>query len=187
VKRIFVLAIFTLAARAQAQLSLTPTISERTQEGVVFKQLQFSDSGKKVTYEQPRGWTYSVQNKQKISFFPPDQKQTRAEIEAGYPLSPTQLDEEGVKQLKSTFISLIPKDSEQIEVSEKKNPLLINGRESYEFTATFVNYGQRYRMSVLFANLEHEQLRCKVIATPADFEQAHRRFIESLYGLQWSP
>jgi hypothetical protein len=187
VKSAFFIAAIALATRATAQLSLTPTISERTQEGVVFRQLQFSDSGKKVTYEQPRGWTYSAQGKQKIVFFPPNPRQTKAEIEAGLPLLPAKFDEEGLKQLKSIFLSLLPKESEEIEVTEQSNPVHINGRESHEFTAVFVNHGQRYRMSVLFANLEREQLRCKVIAAPIDFEQAHQRFIESLYGLQWSP
>jgi hypothetical protein len=186
-KHVLLFAILAFATGAQAQLSLTPTVSERTQEGVVFPQLEFSDRGKKVTYEQPRGWTYSVLSKQKIAFTPPDTKQTKAEIESGSPLVPTSFDEEGVKQLKSIFATLLPKDSEQIEMSEQKNPLLINGRESYELVATFVNHGQRYRMSVLFVNLEREQLRFKVIAAPADFEQAHHRFIESLYGLQWGP
>ena len=187
-KIIFVLASAVIALRAGAQLNLTPTVSERMQEGIPFPQLCFSDDGKKVTYEQPRGWSYSVQSQQKIAFYPPQKAEAQAEIEAGFPLVPPQFDEEGVKKLKATFLNLIPKDSEKVEIGAgQKNPVLINGQESYEVTATFVDHGRRYSMSILFVNLPREQIRCKVIADPKEFEQLHRLFIESLYGFQWAP
>src|SRR3979411_294718 len=94
VKSMLLLAIMAIAAHAGAELSLTPTVSERVQEGISFPQLCFSDSGKKVTYEQPRGWKYSVESKQKIGFFPPHSTATRAEIEAGFPLAPVEFNEE---------------------------------------------------------------------------------------------
>jgi hypothetical protein len=186
VKRLLLIAFAVLTVRASAQLSLTPSVSERMQEGFKFPQLEFSDAGKKVTYEQPRGWSYSSQGKQQIAFYPPHPTQTKAEIQSGFPVAPTQFDEEGLKQLKTIFLSLLPKESEQVEiVAEQKNPVLINRHETYDITAAFINHGQRYRMSVLFVNLEREQIRCKVIAEPNDFQEAHRLFIESLCGLQW--
>jgi hypothetical protein len=186
VKSLLLFAILAMALPAGAELNLTPTLSERVQEGITFPQLCFSDNGKKVTYEQPRGWSYSVESKQKIAFYPPHSTATRAEIEAGFPLVPAEFDEEGVKRLKSMFLGLLPKDSEERAiVAEARNPVLINGRPSYEVTASFVRYGQRLRISILFANLPGEQIRCKVVSNPDQFEQAHGRFIETLYGLQW--
>jgi hypothetical protein len=186
-KSVVIIAAAAIALRAEAQLSLMPTMSERVQEGIHFQQLCFSDGGKKVTYEPPRGWSYVSESK-KIILRPPGKAESRAEIEVGFPVIPPEFDEEGLKQLKAMFLRLVPKDSEKIEiVAEQKNPVLINGHESYEFIVAFINYGQRCRMSVLFANLPREQIRCKVIANPDDFEETHRRFIESLYGLQWSP
>lgn len=184
-KSVVIIAV-AIAVRAEAQLSLMPTISERVQEGIHFPQLCFSDGGKKVTYEQPRGWTYIAESK-KVILRPPNKSGSRAEIEVGFPITPAEFDEEGVKQLKAMFLRLVPKDSEKIEiVGEHKNPVLINGHESYEFIVAFITYGQYCRMSVLFANLPREQIRCKVIANSDDFEETHQRFMESLYGLQWS-
>lgn len=182
------MAMALLATPAAAQLSLTPGVGERVQEGFTFPELRFSDGGKKVTYEQPRGWTYSSRGKQKIAFYPPETAQTRAEIEAGFPLVPVQFDDESLKQLHTSFLSLLPKDSEQPEiVAEQKNPVMINAHETYDITASFTLHSQRYRLSVLFVNLEHEQIRCKVMALPEDFEQAHRAFLTSLCSLQWWP
>ena len=183
---LFIFAAF--ATPAEAQLNLTPNVSERQQEGMTFVGLRFSDGGHKVTYEQPRGWTYSSESKQKIVFYPPNTSQTQAKIQAGFPVHPAEFDEEGVKTLKALFLALLPKESEEREiVAEQKNRVLINGRDTYEITAAFVNYGQRCRMSVLFANLEHEQVRFEVRAVADKFEQTHRAFIESLFGMQWLP
>lgn len=177
-----------LALPAYAEMDVTPIPSERIQEGITFHELRFFDRGKKVTYERPSGWTYSSRGPQKIAFYPPRKSQTKAEIETGNPVVPAQSEEEMLKQLRALILRLLPPESKEAEiVAEQKNPVQVHGLETYDITVAFQNYGQRYRMSVLFVNLEREQLRFKVIAEANDFEEAHRAFIASLFSLQWWP
>ena len=97
-----------------------------------------------------------------------------------------QLDERMIKKLKEDLVRSLPKSGTQIQiVSEVTNTLLINGHKTYEVTIGYQNYGQEYRISVLFANLGRQQLRFRVLARASDFDQVHRDFTASLCSLQW--
>jgi hypothetical protein len=77
-----------------------------------------------------------------------------------------------IKNLREETVRGLPKNSTQIQIlSEVTNTLLINGHKTYEVTIAYMCYGQRYRTSVLFANLDQQQLRCRVLAQASDFER----------------
>jgi hypothetical protein len=91
-----------------------------------------------------------------------------------------------MKKLREETVRGLPKNSTQIQVlSEVTNALLINGHKTYEVTIAYMCYGQRYQTSVLFGNLDRQQLRCRVLANASDFDKVHRTFCDSLCSLQW--
>src|SRR5204863_6457778 len=80
------------------EIDFTPILGYRTLEGVKFSQLLFHQNGQNITYEQPRGWSYSG-DASRIRFNPPDVAQAIAEI-AQVPLAkPETFDDETTTRL----------------------------------------------------------------------------------------
>jgi hypothetical protein len=171
-------------ASAHAELQLTPRTSEYELEGGKFKQLAFSDGGKTVTYQSPRGWDYSGSATQ-LTLRPPNKAQAEATI-TRVPLSqPGSFDAESLKKLASEAVALVPKGSENISVvSQEKNPLMIQRQETFLITLSYTFYGQKYGRSILILNRGNEQIRFQLTCREADFKELHRAFLASQYSWQ---
>jgi hypothetical protein len=169
---------------AQAELQLTPRVLEYEREGGKFKQLAFSDDGKTVTYQPPRGWDYSG-NATQLTLRPPNKAQAEVSI-ARVPLSqPGSFDAESLKKLVLEAVALVPKGSENISVvSQEKNPLMIQRKETFLITLSYTFYGQKYGRSILFLNRGNEQIRSQLTCREADFKELHRAFLASQYSWQ---
>jgi hypothetical protein len=186
IKHLFLFVGLSVAPLVRADLDLTPATATRHLEGFSFPELIFSDGPQRVTYEFPRGWSYSTISPSQIRFNPPQLAQAQAEIEAIPLIEPFAFDEKAIKKLREEILRSLPKNSTQVQVlSEVTNTLMINGHKTYEVTIAYMCYGQRYRTSVLFANLDRQQLRIRVLAQASDFEKVHRDFCDSLCSLQW--
>lgn len=176
----------TGTASLRADLDLTPNTAARNLDGVNVPRLIFSDGSRNVAYESPKGWSYSAVSSREIRFQPPQLTQAETTIETVPLAEEYQLDQKLVAKLKEDLVRSLPKTSTQVEVvSEVSDALMINGHKTYEITIGYQNYGQRYRLSVLYANLGRQQLRCRVLARASDFDQVHREFSASLCSLQW--
>jgi hypothetical protein len=171
-------------ASAQAELLLTPRVLEREREGGKLKELAFSDGGKTVTYQSPRGWDYSGSSTQ-LTLRPPNTPQAEATI-TRVPLSqPGSFDDESLKKLVSEAAARVPKGSENVSVvSQEKNPLMIQGKETFLITLSYTFYGQKYGRSILFLNRGNEQIRSQLTCREADFKELHRAFLASQYTWQ---
>ncbi len=173
-----------LIVSVRADLQLTPTISEYQLDGVTFKQLAFSDGEKKITYQSPRGWEYSGSPTQLI-LHPPNKAQAEATI-TRIPLpEPGKFDEESLKKIVDETVALAPKGSENVTViSQEKNPLLINRKETFLVILGYNLFGQAYNRSVLFLNRGNEQIRCQLVCRQADFKELQKAFLGSQYTWQ---
>jgi hypothetical protein len=171
-------------ASVHAELLLTPKISEYDLDGIKLHQLAFSDGGKTVTYQSPRGWEYSG-NSTQLTLRPPKKAQAEATI-TRVPLSqPGNFDEESLKKLVSEAIAMVPKGSTDIAVvSQEKNPLMIQRKETFLVTLTYSFYGQKYGRSILILNRGNEQIRSQLTCHQADFEELQRAFLRSQYTWQ---
>lgn len=169
---------------AQAELLLTPKVSEYKADGATFTRLEFSDGVTTVTYQSPRGWHYSGSATQ-LTLRPPNTTQAEATI-TRIPLSqPGSLDEESLKKLVSEAITSVPKGSENIAVlSQEKNLLRIQGKDTFLITLSYTFYGQQYGRSILFLNRGNEQIRSQLTCREADFKELHRAFLASQYTWQ---
>jgi hypothetical protein len=180
-----VIALAGIALSARGAIDFTPTVGERILEGIRFPELYFHEDGRKISYEQPRGWSYTG-DATYIKFVPPDVRQAFAEI-SQTPLSkPQNFDEDTMKLLQTKALTLLSRDAGDVVVmSAEKNPLMINAHETFEVIVAFQLYGEQYRQSVLFMNLPDTQLAFRVLSPKADFEKLHRDFRGSLCSLQW--
>jgi hypothetical protein len=165
-------------ASAQAELQLTPRITEYNADGATLKRLEFSDGATTVTYQSPRDWEFSG-NSTQLTLRPPNKAQAEATI-TRIPLSqPGTFDEESLKKLVIDAVALVPKGSENITVSQEKNPLLIKGKETFVITLTYTFYGQKYGRSILFLNRGNERIRSQLTCHQADFGELNRLFFRS--------
>ena len=170
----------------RADLDLTPATTTRKLDGVSVPELLFSDGSQKVSYESPRGWSYSAVSSREIRFQPPQVSQAETTIESVSMAEEYEFDEKLIQKLKEDLVRGLPKSSTQVQiVSEVNDTLLINGHKTYEVTIGYQNFGQKYRLSVLFTNFGRQQLRFRVLARASDFDQVHRDFTASLCSLQW--
>jgi hypothetical protein len=169
---------------AHADLLLTPRVVEFKGDGATFKRLEFSDDGKTVTYQSPRGWELSGSATQ-LTLRPPKKTQAEATI-TRIPLSqPGRFDEASLKNLVSDAVALVPKDSENVSVvSQEKNPDMIEHKETFLITLRYTFYGQKYGRSILFLNRGNEQIRSQLTCHEADFEELQRAFLRSQYTWQ---
>jgi hypothetical protein len=174
-----------MASRAGAAIDFTPITGERVLEGVVFKQLIFHESGRAITYEQPRGWTYSGDSN-RIRFTPPDIRQAQADMAQSPLLEPQTFNDATAKLLQNQVLASIPPGSQNVTViSEEQNPVSINRQQTYAVIIGYSLSGQEYRLSVIFLNLPNTQVQFRVIARKQDFEEVNRLFRASLFSLQW--
>jgi hypothetical protein len=100
--------------------------------------------------------------------------------------APQNFDEPTTRSLQDQVLHSLPGDShDAVVVSAEKNPLMINGHDTFEVVAEYQLYGERYRQSVLFMNLSDTQLTFQFVSRKPDFEKLHQAFRGSLCSLQW--
>ena len=164
-----------LIAPARAELDLTPKLSEYELDGVKFKQLAFSDGSKIVTYAPPRGWDYSGSATQ-LTLRPPGKSQAEAKITKVALSQPASFDEETVKKLVQEAIASVPPGSTNIQlVSQEKNPLMIERKETFLVTLSYNFYGGAYNRSILFLNRGKEQIQFQLELSPSRFQRVADR------------
>jgi hypothetical protein len=172
-------------AAARADLQFIPRSSQYELEGMKFKQLVFSDGGEKeITYSPPGGWDYSGTATQ-LTLRPRNKSHADAIIYK-VPLSqPGSFDDATTKKLVGEALSSIPGGSTDVQlVSQDKNPVMIDGKETFLIILTYRVSGENYSRSVLFLNRGHEQVRFQVTCRQTDFNELHRAFLGSQFSWQ---
>ncbi|MEA3186656.1 MAG: hypothetical protein QOD99_486 [Chthoniobacter sp.] len=170
---------------ARAEINLTPTASVRVLDGCSFPQLEFHDEGKTITYEPPAGWSYASGGKNALTLRPKNKVQADAKIEVAASPLPLQFDPENLKVLQARVTASLPAQSEKIEVAEPLvDSLKIGGRSTCEFELTYVRFGQKYKVSILFVDLEKAQLTFTLSCLSADYEELHKQFRGSWFSWQ---
>ncbi len=168
----------------QAELQLTPKVVEYKADGANLKHLEFSDAGKTITYQSPRGWDCTGSATQ-LTLRPKNKAQVEATI-TRVPLSqPANFEEESLKKLVGEAVMLVPRGCEKVTVvSQEKNPLLIQGKETFLITLSYTFFGQEYRRSILFLNRGNEQIRSQLTCRAADFDLLQSAFFHSQFSWQ---
>ena len=173
-----------LVASARADFDLTPKLSEYELDGVKLKQLAFSDGNEIVTYAPPRGWVYSGSVAQLV-LQPPSKSQAEAKITKVALLQPASFNEETIKKLVQEVMASVPNGSTEIQlVSQEKNPLKIERKETFLVTLSYNFYGAAYNRSILFLNRGAEQIQFQLVCRKADFRELQAAFLDSQHSWQ---
>ncbi len=174
-----------LAASARADLQLTPRLVDYELDGVKFKQLVFSDgSGKDITYSPPTGWEYSG-SATKLSLRPPKKPQAEATVTKVTLSRPGVFDDESIKKITDEALASVPSSSTNVTlVSQEKNPLMIEKKETFLVTIAYSFYGENYKRSIMFLNRSKEQLRFELVSREADFKDLQKAFLGSQFTWQ---
>jgi hypothetical protein len=167
---------------ARAELQLTPTLQENQGDGVTYKQLAFSDGTKTITYRPPTNWRYFGDPNQLV-LRPPNKPQAEATINK-IPLSQAvQFDDETVKKLVTEMIAAVPKETKAVTVvSQQRNPVIIDGKDTFLVILDYTLVGQTYSRSILFLNRGTEQLRFQLTCREVDFEDLQATFFRSQFS-----
>ena len=173
-----------LIAPARAELDLTPKLSEYELDGVKFKQLAFSDGSKIVTYAPPRGWDYSGSATQ-LTLRPRGKSQAEAKITTIALSQPASFDQETVNKLVQKAIASVPPGATNIQlVSQEKNPLKIERKETFLVTLSYSFYGDAHKRSILLLNRGTEQIQFQLDCRQVDFRELQTAFLDSQHSWQ---
>jgi hypothetical protein len=123
----------------------------------------------------------------KLQLVPPDSTSAKATIEvveAGL----SAFDAEGIELRRQQILALTPSQAQDRWIeTEEVNPVVLNGHPTCELTASFIQAGQRLKLSVLFVDLGNTHLRFTLLCRGSEFEKLHACFRSSIASWQWQP
>jgi hypothetical protein len=182
---VLVTSLVLLTSTLAADLHLTPRSVDYTLDGVKLTMVAFSDgSGKSVTYSPPSGWEYSG-SLAKLTLRPPNKPQAEGTISTVSVQEAKAFDDETTKKLVDSVLASVPQGSTDITLlSQEKNPLMIERKETFLVVIGYTFYGAHYRRSVMFLNRGKEQMRFEFVSLERDFAELQRAFIGSQYSWQ---
>jgi hypothetical protein len=94
-------------------------------------------------------------------------------------------DDETLKKLVGEALASVPRGSTDAQlVSQEKNPLMIERKETFLVVFTYILYGQSYSRSSLFLNRDKEQIRFQLACRQTDFKELQKAFLGSQYSWQ---
>ena len=174
-----------IAFPARADLQLSPKPVEHMLDGAKLTELAFSDGGSKsVTYKPPHGWECTGTSNQ-LTLRPPKAHQAQAIISKAPLPDPAEFNEKITQKLVDEAVAGVPKGSLNVTVvSREKNPLMIDGKETFLVVMSYNFYNEIYRRSILFLNRPGEQIRFQLTCHQADFDQLQKAFLRSHYTWQ---
>ena len=169
---------------ARADLLLTPTLSQYDLDGVKMQQLLFPDGQQNVIYTPPRGWKYSA-NDGRLALRPSEVGTGEAEIKVLKLAEAQVFDDATMKQLCEGAVASLPSSATRVTiVSQQKNPLLIERKETFMVEIKYDCFGDSYARSVMFLNRKNEQLRFQLTCRQAIYPQLQKAFLGSQYSWQ---
>jgi hypothetical protein len=177
---VLVCVVLVCAASAGADLQFTPKIIDYELDGMKFRKLAFSDGrNKEITYAPPAGWDYSGSSA-RFTLHPAKKAQAQGTISKITLNQPAVFDEETTKKLTEEVLTSVPEGSTNgAVISQEKNPLIIDGKETFIVTVSYTFYGENYERSMLFLNRGYEQIRFQLVSRAADFKDLQRAFLGS--------
>jgi hypothetical protein len=180
---ILVAGVFLLSTSARADLKLTPQIAEYDLDGFKMKHLVFSDGSRRVTYAPPAGWDYS--GSANLFVLHPSHSRGEATIARIALPQKESFDDETTKRLIDEVIASAPKGADNVAlVSQEKNPLMIERKETLLIMIKYDFHGEPFSRSVMFLNRQDDQLRFQLTAPRSNFPELQRAFQASHYSWQ---
>src|SRR5437879_10796417 len=149
--------LFATTLSVYGGIDLTPSVQEYSANGMKFRQLVFNDEKRRIEYEPPQDWSFDGGTNQ--LHLKPKKNFAEALISVAPLNKPQPLDENARQALREQFIASLPVGSQFAKVEEEvRNPVLLNGNESFEITVSYQSIGEKFFKSALFVNVKDAQL-----------------------------
>jgi hypothetical protein len=172
------------ASLGRANLNLTPETAEYELDGVKLHQLVFHDGDQHITYTPPPGWQYRSSDHRFI-LQPPHGSGAEAVISLVKLAQPQTFDDATMKRLLDEVLASLPSSAKDVAVvSDVKNPLLIERKETFLVVVNYNLYGSPCATSVMFLNRQNEQVRFQLTCPRSSFPSLQRSFQTSHYSWQ---
>ncbi len=156
-KKIFFACLTFLPIGAVLALDFTPRYAESVQDGYPVKRLYFSDRDQRIYLSVPNTWRVSG-NGQRGTLIPEKLSQASVLLENSPFNAKNSFDAEGLELYRKAAFGLVPAGASTIQVDyEKTNAVPINGWSSFEMAFSYNFYGQSFRRSVCFINIDKEK------------------------------
>ena len=176
--------LLSTAVFANAEINLSPSVSEYVANGMKMHQLIFRDDKRKIEYEAPQDWTVGGSENQLA--LKPKKNFAEASITVASLQKSQAFDENTIKTLTEQFLAGLPVGSQFGKIEEQVvNPVLLDGNGSLEITASYQMMGEKFLRSAIFVNLPHAQLVFRLSARKDDFQSLHRDFKASILSWHW--
>jgi hypothetical protein len=169
---------------AQAELHFTFENQEYDLDGVKLRQLVFTDGAKHIAYTPPRGWQYFGQE-DRLRLLPPSGKPGEGLIFRIPMPKPQPFDERTTKSLADEAIASVPNGAKRVSlVSQQKNAVVIEGKETYLVVINFELFGTPQARSIMFLNRDNDQVRFQFTCPLANFADLQKQFFSSQFSWQ---
>jgi hypothetical protein len=173
-----------LLRSVRADLQLIPTRDKYDLDGAQLERLLFPDGPQKVTYTPPRGWQYFGSD-DRLTLHPDGIGRAEAEIKVTKLPAPYDLDDPAMGRLTEEIVASAPANARNVAiVSQEKNPLLIERKETFLVIIKYDLDSESYLRSVMFISRKNEQLRFQLTAPQRIFAPLQQAFRASHYSWQ---
>ena len=144
------------------------------------------DDRTEIMIDLPRHWSVT-DDVSSISAVPPGGANTLLRIAKSPFPSNASFQKADLDAYRAQVLAGVPQGSVNVRVLEEKaDPLPVFGWKDYQFTMAYDFFGQSFRRSVLFINLNpKEQLMVTVVAGQADFDKVYEASMDVMRS--WSP
>jgi hypothetical protein len=176
--------VLVFSSCAQAELRFTCQSQEYELDGVKLRQLVFTDAGKRVIYTPPRGWQY-FGDEDRLRLSPPSPQPGEGVISRTKLVQPQTFDDATIKRLTDEVVASLPGGARRVGVvSQEKNPLQIERKDTFLVVVKFELYGVPQSRSVMFLNRDAEQLRFQFTSPETSFAKLNKQFFISQFSWQ---
>ena len=144
-----------------------------------------NDAHTNVLLSLPRGWSH-VDDAASLTLTPPDSNNSLARVEKSSLAPDTPFSAKGLDTYRRRAQAGVPPGATGLQcVEERDQPLPIFGWKDHEFIFSYEFFGQAYKRSVLFVNLNaREQILLTCVAPSEQFNRVHEAGLDVLRSWQ---
>lgn len=147
-----------------------------------------NDERSEVLLSLPAQWT-RTDSPASLTLVPPDVRNSLVRVEKSALAPNTEFREAGLDTYRRRALADVPQGATGVQCREERdNPLPIFGWKDHEFVFTYEFFGQAYRRSVVFVNLNaREQIVLTCVAPAENFDAVHDVGFDVLRSWQTVP
>ena len=180
---------FLLAAGSVHALDFRLHTTRVQEDGFAHEQVYFQyDAATRVVIAPPAGWL-RMDDAGSLTLTPPKITNGMVKVEHSSLTPNIPFQAASLETYRKRVFAMIPQGAAGVKLdADAVDPLPVFGWKSFEFTVNYDFFGQSYRRSVLFLNLNaREQIMVTAVALQQDFDGVHTAAMDLMRSWQAEP